>query len=625
MFEQNNNHRHTHTFKPSIHPCAPPSAPTFRAFHSFPWHISPSLPPHLSPNTMQTPTPPASPASTPPLIQFISGWWILLITILTAFPWAIVAVWDAIDGDYRTRRGVAVRLLISSICLILAYLAGILFSAVLTIEIFEGREQQRHDEVATVLVLLAFNLWHVFRNFLGWSQFFAIRKLRPVFALLQKNFGHAFITGKQRVFTTGLDQLRISERLFDNEWRRDIAYLSPWFRYNNFHSHGSAVHQAWAMATWRAWWTQETELDGRTLDLTPHGYRVAFENLHTSVRDLMSTDPPDVGVRVVRHEGKAINTPMEWARALETYGGDRDQQPDGGSGGQQDTHGEPLPTVIRTYNRVGVAVLVHEKTSRVPNRMSALWYATSTFEELYQQKVDEMSRGDTNVLFPTWSGWLKIAQDIGTHLPRPVYLSDTQLINFAGELASASVILVKYHEKYKELVNQIRMDGLHARWTFGWSGLLACFTHLWTFERIYIAMLNGLSLLALSTTSGVGDIDENVRSMLYGYAAFEVSDRAVGKVIANDRKAELLKRYSLNKGKTCRGSGLCATRLACYALKIPAEASHMDGLPAFSTGWCSEYMERLPGNQTPAHGDNHDQVEAREGSSNVWRYPHSLT
>lgn len=564
---------------------------------------------------MLSPTESLSLTPTPSfLIQFTSGWWILFITILTAFPWAIVAVWDAIDGDYRTRRDVAIRLMISTICLILAYLAGILFSVVLTIEILQGRESQRHDEVAAVLVLMAFNLWHVFRNFLGWSQFIAISKLNSVFMMLQTNFGSTFITANRQVCRQGLDRVRISERLFDNEWRRDIAHLSPWFRYKNL-SGRNAIHQAWAMATWRAWWTQETEVDGRTIDLTPQGYKVSLEAIHPSVEDLCSTDPPAVSKKVIYND-KEIGNAKEWAEALIAYGGDE---------GQQDTHGEPLPTVIRTCNAIGVAVLVHEKTSRMPNPMSALWYATSRFEELYQQTVYEMSSSDVNALFPTLSGWLNIAQDIGTHLPRPVYLSDTQLINFAGELASASVILVKYHEKYKELVQQIWMDGRHARWTFGWSGLLACFTHLWTFERIYIAMLNGLSLLALSAEGEVKDIDGNVRAMLYGYAAFEVSDRAVGKEIACDRKAELLKRYSLNKGKTCRGSGLCATRLACYALKIPAVGSHMDGLPAFSTGWCSEYMEGLPGNQKPKHGDNHDQVEAREGSSNVWRYPHSPT
>ncbi|KAI0561573.1 hypothetical protein FGB62_77g019 [Gracilaria domingensis] len=138
-------------------------------------------------------------------------------------------------------------------------------------------------------------------------------------------------------------------------------------------------------------------------------------------------------------------------------------------------------------------------------------------------------------------------------------------------------------------------------------------------------MLNGLSLLALTSTDDLEYLDPNVRSMLYGYAAFEVSDRAVGKRIAEDRKDELLKRYKENKGKTCRGSGVCAIRMACQTLKLPAEASHMDGLPAFSAGWASEFIERKPGNQTPEHGLNHDEVEARFGSSNAWRYPHTQT
>lgn len=583
----------------------------------------------------QTAPVPTSPSPSPsptadPLAVFVSGWWVVFVTLITALPWAIVAVWDAIDASYRSRDEIARRLLLSTVCLLLAYVSGIIFSVKLSLQILANDQSGRHDEVATVLVLLVFNLWHVARNLRGWMQFIAVSKMHPFFVLLQTHYGNKFpvsvshsssnIDNPKRVCVQGLTQLLISERLFDNEWRKDTPFLSPFFPLRaNHYLHPD--YEAWGVALWRAWWTQDTNvMTGMRSFTAPDSFPCDAQHRKPFVEDLLSTDPswPEDRDVVRDDDGQPIRNKRMWAECLLTYGGPE---------GQQDTHGEALAPVADTANASAVAVLVKEKTTRTPNRMSALWYNTARFQELYESKIEELRQNPqfVHVLFPSWSSWLHIAQDIGTHLPRPVYLSDTHLINFAGELASASIILVAYHTKFRQLVDQIYLDGKNARWTFGWSGLLACFSHLWVKERIYIAMLNGLSLLALTTKTEVKDLDENVRSMLYGYAAFEVSDRAVGRRIANDRKAELLRRYGLNKGKTCRGSGLCATRLACKALEIPAEASHMDGLPAFSTGWCSEYMERKPGNQTPEHGRDHDEVEAREGSSNVWRYPHSHT
>lgn len=325
---------------------------------------------------------------------------------------------------------------------------------------------------------------------------------------------------------------------------------------------------------------------------------------------------PDGSLFRDNSSGEVIKTKEQWRDCLSTYGSEQ---------GQQDTRGDRLDRLIDPTKETALAILISEKRERIPNRMTALWYDTDSFEEVYRRKARECAEWSEcgYTWFPSWARWLHIAQDVAVNQRRPVYLSDTQLTNFAGELASASLILVRYSSKYRQLVRQIFEDGRNARWTFGWSGLLACFSHLWTEERIYMAMLNGLSLLALDSVEKVSALDTNVRSMLYGYAAFEVSDRAVGKRIAEDRKAELLTRYSTNKGKTCRGSGVWATRMACRALGLPAEASHMDGLPAFSTGWACEYMVRQPGNQTPVYGNNHDEVEAMHGSSNAWRYPYS--
>lgn len=600
------------------------------------------------------------------------------ITAVTTLPWTIIAVWDAIDRKYRTRLQVGRRLLLSSACILIAYVAGIFFVIVL---ITQGDAiDGRHDEIATVLVLLVFNLWHVARNVRGWAQFFAIRKVCPLFIRMQTNFANtvpvtgAFRRAKRRkgICVQGMEKLRISERLFDNEINADAPYLSPFISLKAV-SERRDEEEAWAIAMWRAWWTQDVTLyDGQRRCLQPpDSFKCEKENLICLAVDLLETEPSwpanipqkwcDEGINCPLHDGDGNHEPhmigehgcnlggssensgsssssadtvrddsgrpildkRRWAECLITYGrvGSEPAQ------GQQDTHGEALRPVFDVSDSSGIAMLIREKTQHPPNRMCALWYATARFEEVYEAKTAELCEMSEyeHILFPTWASWLKIAQDVGAHLERPVYLSDDCLVNFAGELASASLILVCYAEKFTLLVDQIHKDGLNARWTFGWSGLLSCFSHLWTKERIYVAMLNGLSLLAMISTSDVRLIDPNIRAMLYGYAAFAVSGRAVGRRIADDRNAELRKRYRFNKGKTCRGSGLNATRIACRELGLPAEASHMDGLPAFSTGWAREYMETKPGNQDPENGKTHDEVETREGSSNVWRFPHSVT
>lgn len=460
----------------------------------------------------------------------------------------------------------------------------------------------------------------------------------------------------------GLTRLRISERLIDNDWNKSTPFLNPFYtiKFSRPHScdpedpedpnildegHAPAnlfdeeaglplaepmfdrTEEIWAVAAWRAWWTQDTTFSERVrLDLTaPRSFRCDLASLHVLADGLMSSDGPRWPTQPHRQVvdslspgSPVIDTARKWAQCLTTYHCE---------GGQQDTSGDALVRVARFSNASGIALVVREKTHYPPNRMSSLWYNTATFEEVYEQKSREVRNmaGTGPLVMPRWASWLRIAMDIGTHLKRPLFSSDLRLINFAGELASASIIMARYPRKYSELVLLIYDDGLKARWTFGWSGLLACFTHLWTPERIHIAMLNGLSLLALSKTEHVRDINENVRSLLYGYAAFAVSDRAVGKRIEQDRMSELLTRYKADRGRTCRGSGVSATRLACKWLGIPAESSHMDGLPAFSTGWCSEYLERNPGNQSPEHGGSHDEVEMRHGSSNAWRYPYSHT
>ncbi|CAN8073529.1 unnamed protein product [Agarophyton chilense] len=566
---------------------------------------------------------------------FIRGWWILFITLFTALPWAVVAVWDAIDDSYRRKAAVAKRLLLSTTCLLVAYVFGFLYFVALTVFLIRCGGEERQDEVATVVALLLFNVWHVGRNIFGWSQFYAIHRLREPFRKLQQQFALSFPGPPERspkqYCIQGLEQLRVSNRLFDNEWSNKPAYLNPCFKRSQGISYARRTpeYEAWAVALWKAWWTQDSSArDGHSLTVSEERLKCGKEHRRPNVADLLNSYPSGlkpytdgegrIHSRVVMDQSKdtEITTKEEWAEALLTYGSDE---------GQQDTHGPLVRCEMNAYTARGIAILVFEKTARIPNRMSALWYNTSRFEEVYRslsEETNEMAEHE-NLTLPSWASWLHIAQEMASNLERPVYLSDVILTVYAGELASASLILARYHSKYTQLVEAIHRIGLEARWTFGWSGLLACFSQVWTKERIFVAMLNGLSLLAMTSVEDVEHMDENVTSMLYGYAAFEVSDRAVGKRIAKDRKAELLKRYQENKGKTCRGSGVCTIRLACQKLDLPAEASHMDGLPAFSAGWASEFLEHKPGNQRPEHGLDHDQVEARHGSSNAWRYPHT--
>lgn len=289
--------------------------------------------------------------------------------------------------------------------------------------------------------------------------------------------------------------------------------------------------------------------------------------------------------------------------------------------GQQDTSEDGSARVMICDHHHIVALVIEEKTFRKPNRISVLWHNTARFESMYGDQRKDLSKKFTNVVLPTWGSWLQISQDISTNLYRPVYLSAGLLVNFAGELAAATVILVRYPDRYQKLVYQIHRDGLNARWVYGWSGLLSCFSSLWTVERIYFSMLNGLSLLAILSTGRVEDIDKNVRAMLYGYAAFAVSDRAVGEKIKDDQQKEMARRYDYNTGVTFRGYGLDTIRQACKSLGIPRDVRYMDGPPALSAAWAKLYMDGKSGLERPEVGQTHEQINRLLGSSTAWRYP----
>lgn len=374
-------------------------------------------------------------------------------------------------------------------------------------------------------------------------------------------------------------------------------------------------------AGWWGWWS--VFCDGANL-LDEFSHKCKFKASCTLAVDLPTTGPrwPSSPSQKVLHPSDGTVIPcgdiFAWQNALQDYGG---------NGGQQDAplnrNDEHHMHVITSKTRT---TLVREKRAHPPHRMSALWYSTEKYKSVFAVAAADAEKksGNTQMIPTSMALWEKIAVDRVQHRdePWPLPLSGDGLTAYIGELASTSLLLAHFPERYCDLVEQIYEDGRNARWTFGWSGLLSCYSKLWTLQRVFIAALNGLSLLALNSADSDGKIDPCVRAMLVGYTSFVVSDRAVGKRIARERTKELELRYRLNKGKTCRGSGVNATRRACKILGIPAEASYMDGLPAFSTGWAMEFMEAKPGCQKPEHGATHEEIEEREGSSAEWRYPY---
>lgn len=78
---------------------------------------------------------------------------VIWVTFLTIFPWTVVAVFDAIDHQLRPRRVVAVRLLLSTVFIVVAYTIGILYAVEL---VLAGDEW---SDCAAVLVAMFFNLY----------------------------------------------------------------------------------------------------------------------------------------------------------------------------------------------------------------------------------------------------------------------------------------------------------------------------------------------------------------------------------------------------------------------------------------------------------------------------------
>eukprot|EP00170_Pyropia_yezoensis_P007704 contig_31708_g7728 len=464
---------------------------------------------------------------------------VVWITFVTILPLTVVTVFDAVDRHYRRRFVVAARLLLSSVCLVTAYVMGGWFVK----ELLSRRE--RWDQVATTLVAMFVN-WYVF------STGFAI----------------------------------------DGGGRHCLTLL----HFEHRSGYWPGLHIQGALDT-----TLRARLE------PPSSYNLT---LCPMVYELLSELRPGL-LPYAQTEGQPGTPPTSTADE-----------------GMQDIAGEVVlrRPLLDTSSLVGIETLVYEKTAHVPHQMSSLWYRTTTFYECFHSAayVAYASDAADHVRMPLLSTWYHLAEPIRQRVSVPLNgLSGADQENYACELASTSLLLVNhsFSAKFKALVDQIYQDGLAARRTAGWSGLLSCFSCLWTRERVHIAACNGLSLLALQSASTVEAIPHCVRALLVAYVSYAVSSRAVGRRIATTRQAELFRRYQSNMSCTCRGGGLDAIRRACTTLGLPAVASYMDGLPSFAAGWCIKYLMRQQGNQPSSYGTDHEEVERRLGSSTTWRYP----
>lgn len=202
----------------------------------------------------------------------------------------------------------------------------------------------------------------------------------------------------------------------------------------------------------------------------------------------------------------------------------------------------------------------------------------------------------------------RIAADLAHLRDIPLLLSVREGKRYALRLASVSALLAYKRAEYKALCASVHELGIRARWTHGWSGLVSCWSMYWTLGNVSIALLGGLPLLAIK--AGLCD-HPSVACLLVGLA----SENIMSTYLSDERRAarteELGRRYYLEKGKTCRGSGVRCIREALARLGLPKSASQLDGVIAFSVGWAREAMDGLPGNQKPRDGQNHCQIEAR--------------
>lgn len=192
-------------------------------------------------------------------------WLSILLTVAITLPWAIVPICDAIDSKYRTIRATAWRLVTSSLLLAVSYAAALFF--IIQEGIVSG------DESIAILVLFIFNLWYVLRNIRGWLQLLALRRLKAAFALMHNNIFSSFPAELVGDSTSHIGKVLVSERLVDNDFMSDTPFLQPFPKlygnpkvdqnlsgYSEERKYQIQTVETFAVAIWKAWWTQDISI-----------------------------------------------------------------------------------------------------------------------------------------------------------------------------------------------------------------------------------------------------------------------------------------------------------------------------------------------------------------------------
>lgn len=292
----------------------------------------------------------------------------------------------------------------------------------------------------------------------------------------------------------------------------------------------------------------------------------------------------------------------------------------GGKEGQQDHGDEMMPnhpeSRVQTIWEMMTWITAHS-----PKPMENIWYESRELTTTLHEISGQNARGAVWPSFPGIESWFRIAKDIARQRDSPLLLSVFEFKRFALRIASSSALLAYNPREYDSLVTSVYNLGILARWTHGWSGRLSCYSALWTPGNVGMALLGGLTLLAIRKNV---PSDDSVRCLLVGIASDTIMGRYLPDKVRAARTKELALRYSNNKGKTCRGSGVKCVRAACAKLGLSPSASQLDGAVAFTVGWAKEAIDGLPGNQKPRDGNNHDQIEDIFCSSRAFRFTDEL-
>lgn len=299
------------------------------------------------------------------------------------------------------------------------------------------RESSRLGEVATFLVLMVFNLHFVFLNTRLWTQLISLlRQCTPLFRKTQSGFATATIRGNTVPPSTPLVNCTIMVRISDRLLDKSLDYLQ--------------------LAGWYAWWSQDCS-----------AAKEIWCNPDLDMRDTerRAQDLPERGPRwpsnplgkVFSHTGQCIprGDRVAWEKALFLSGSDA---------GEQDTFGPPCRDVFRLPYRSGIPTLVYEKTKVLPHRMTLLWYRRERFEDLYSRLffgLDE--RVGPRMKSDAFSTWKEISFDIARRLTDPLHLSGEELVAYAGELASASILPTEFPSEFRDLVDIVYEDGRTGR------------------------------------------------------------------------------------------------------------------------------------------------------------------